>query len=383
NEAADWQKIDGELASRFLWLPWNFVPDSKALGRLIEAGKTSTEGARFAVSDGQYREGRQEAVSLPSTPTDLPAVIIKKHLKVQGASVDRRTGSCATVSLYPADAPSHGVPAPQHPGVVVRPGHSVGEAERELVRRTGKDTDGIYSTLNRSLCRPAVRWLSKTPVTPNMISFAGLAVAMLSGYWFAQGYWAAYVLGALLYFVSVLFDEADGMLARLTFRESAFGCWLDSFVDYASYVVIFTGMTIGLYREGGPRWLLFGGLLLFGTLASFLVFVRQRRLATNPKRPHEYLGRIQRRLEADSGNLLSRLARLTEFVIRKSAFGYWVLVFSALGGLKVFFLMAAFGSNLVWPLALSFNRLFGGPSPVIPAGGTCDEIHCTPALGAR
>ncbi|MBI3951692.1 MAG: CDP-alcohol phosphatidyltransferase family protein [Acidobacteria bacterium] len=201
-----------------------------------------------------------------------------------------------------------------------------------------------------------------------MVTLAGLAVALVSGYWFAQGYWAAYVLGALLYFISVLFDEMDGMLARLTFRESAFGCWLETFVDYASYIVLFVGMTIGLYREAGVLWLAAGGLLLVGTLASILVLIHQRKLATDPARPHEYRVLLHRQLEADSGNILSRFGRLTEFLIRKGAFSYYVLIFSILGGLKILFLLAAFGSNLVWTLGLSFNRFFQCPSPGMQRG---------------
>lgn len=172
---------------------------------------------------------------------------------------------------YLADASLEVVPVPRSPGVLVHSRETACRAGHELVRRSGKEADGIYASGARWLCRPAVRWLSKTPATPNLVTFAGLAVALLSGYWFAQGYWTAYVLGALLYFMSVLFDEMNGMLARLTFWESAFGCWLETFVDYASYIVLFVGMTIGLYREAGVQWLAVGGLLLFGTLTSFFV----------------------------------------------------------------------------------------------------------------
>jgi phosphatidylglycerophosphate synthase len=269
------------------------------------------------------------------------------------------------------------VSVPPSPGVLVRTGQTAREAERELVRRSGKETDGIYAKVNRWLCRPAVRWLSKTSITPNIVSFAGLAVALVSGYLFAQGYWRAYVLGALLYFLSVLFDEIDGMLARLTFRESAFGCWLETFVDYASYILLFAGMTIGLYRQGGAPWLALGGLLLIGTLLSFFVVSHQRKLATDPDKPNEYLRRIHRRLEADSGDFFSRFGRHTEFVMRKAAFGYWVLIFSLLGGLKVFFLMAAFGSNIVWPVALSFNRLFRRPPLATQPEKSCRQPFCS------
>jgi hypothetical protein len=81
-------------------------------------------------------------------------------------------------------------------------------------------------------------------------------------------------------------------------------------------------------------------------------------MATEPDKPNEYLIRIQRRLETDSGNPLSRFARLSEFVIRKSFLSHCIPIFSILGGLKVFFFISAFGSNLVWLLGLYFNRLF-------------------------
>jgi hypothetical protein len=89
------------------------------------------------------------------------------------------------------------------------------------------------------------------------------------------------------------------------------------------------------------------------------------------------LRRIHRRLEADSGNFFSRFGRHTEFVMRKAAFGYWVLIFSLLGGLKVFFLMAAVGSNIVWPVALSFNRLFRRRPSATQPEKRCRQPFCS------
>lgn len=216
----------------------------------------------------------------------------------------------------------------------------------------------MYSRFNRRLCRPAVRWLSKTPITPNAVTLGGLVVAALSAYSFARGHWSAYVVGGALYFLSVLFDEMDGMLARITFRDSAFGCWLESFVDYASYILLYLGMTIGLYRQNGPLWLVLGGLILFGALTSFFVVSRQRKLATDPRRPEEYQIRFYRKLEEDSSNPISRSARLAQFLIKKAVLAHFVFLFSLLGALKLFFLLSTLGANLIWTLGLYFNRLF-------------------------
>lgn len=325
---ANWRAIEGQLEERFLWLPWNYVTDRRTLAYLVEGGRLSDKGVRFGWP--------QQSNSSTPAGFQQPRVIRKNAF---------------------FDSPEE-IAMPNAPGVAVTSTETAADAERLLVRRSGKETDGIFSTFNRRLCRPLVRWLSKTPVTPNLITFSGLLVVLLSGYWYAQGYWLAYALGGLFYFLSVLFDEMDGMLARLTFKDSAFGCWLETVVDYASYVVVFAGMAIGLYRESGAIWLWQGGLLLTGAFLSFLVLGRQRKLATESDKPNEYLIRIQRRLETDSGNPLSRFARLSEFVIRKAFLSHCIPIFSFLGGLKAFFFIAAFGSNLVWLLGLYFNRLF-------------------------
>ena len=112
-------------------------------------------------------------------------------------------------------------------------------AERSLAANSGKPLDGIYTSFNRRLCRPFVRLLSHTRVTPNPLSFGGLLVAIVAGLLFARGSYVNDVRGALLFFVSGLFDEMDGMLARIKFRESAFGTWLEGFVDNGTYLVVF------------------------------------------------------------------------------------------------------------------------------------------------
>lgn len=345
----DWQSIAPQLAEKFLWLPWNYIADRRQLSRMIAAGQGKHAGVRFVPqADGQW---------VAEAGIESPFVLTKEALSCPHFK-DKTLPSENWWQQVLAESAMEEIPVAQAPGFVVNSAATAREAERELVRRSGKETDGIFSTFNRRLCRPLVRGLAKTPITPNAITFIGLGVSLLSGYWYAQGYYAAYVLGGLLYFVSVLFDEMDGMLARLKFRESAFGCWLETFVDYASYVVLFVGMTIGLYRQSGLLWLALGGLLMAGTWISFFAVSYQRKLATAPDRPNEYLQRFHRTLEADSGNALSRFGRLTEFVIRKAPLSHFIPIFTLLGGLKLLFLLAVLSSNLVWLFALYFNRLF-------------------------
>jgi phosphatidylglycerophosphate synthase len=356
NSPSDWKSIESQLEPRFLWLPWNYVADRRLLKQMVAAGQRSRAGVRLTLPEG-------------STSTAMPVVVVKERLNLNGQ-----------LSHYLDDSSLEKVIDREAPGWPVHSWQTARMAEQGLVRRSGKEWDGIYSKFNRWLCRPLVRWLSKTPITPNMVTFTGLPISMLSGYWFARGHWGAYVAGALLYFATVLVDEIDGMLARTTFRESAFGCWLESFVDYATYVPLFGGMTLGLTRQFGSRWMGLGLLLLFGTAMTCWVAVRHRKVSTSPDRPEQYLPRYFRLLEGDSGNILSKFVRQAHMFLKKGVLCHYVVIFSVLGALPVFFCMAVFGSNLAWLLGLYTGRLFSAPSPV---GGAVPNPFQSKMLGQQ
>jgi CDP-alcohol phosphatidyltransferase len=103
-----------------------------------------------------------------------------------------------------------------HPeGVAVTSPQRVSMAERFLVVHSGKVLDGIHTSFNRRLCRPFARVLSHTSAGPNAVTWGGVVISILSAVAFAQGsYWWP-VLGAVLFYVAGLFDETDGMFARL------------------------------------------------------------------------------------------------------------------------------------------------------------------------
>ena len=312
----NWTAIWPLLSADFLWLPWNWVTHKRALTGL----------APQSVRPAEWNT----------------AVLLER---------EAAASSCTRIQLA-GDALE---------GVSITPRSSTAEAERFLVAHSGKPTDGMYSKFNRWLCRPAVRLLTHTPVTPNWVTLAGLAVAIVAALMYTRGYYAAYVAGALLFFLSGLFDEADGMLARVKFRESVFGTWFEGFVDEATYLLLFGGITAGLYRQRGPRELTYGYLLIIGCALSIAVTRLQRKLATAPDRPHEYAGRLNRLLESDSSNLVSRVVRHIHIFIKKGVSIHYLLIFTLLGGLPWLLRLAALGSNLTWTLALYFNRRFFRP----------------------
>jgi phosphatidylglycerophosphate synthase len=329
-----WRGIADHLADRFLWVPYDYLAHKPALTELL------------AVAERHPRRPLCFPILPEAAPHrsifEQPAVLLKRDL------LDNSTLRVGVAAIKG----ELGVPA--HPSTNVR------EIETQLVRRTGKVTDGMYSRFNRRLCWPAVRWLSHTPVTPNTISFVGLAVGAISAVCFAQGTWAWDIAAALFFFVSGLFDEIDGMLARLKFQESAFGCWLETMVDYATYLLAFAGMTVGGYRRGGPVYLAVGGALLLGCLLSFIVISVQRNLAAQAN-PTEYDQRYLKALDSDGGNLISKLVRNLQFLLRRGVLIHYMLLFAVLSLMPLVFFLAAFGANAAWMATLYLNRRLLAP----------------------
>jgi phosphatidylglycerophosphate synthase len=320
--AIHWASIAACLEDQFLWLPWNWVTHKRAL-----AGVSSSPG-------------------LPLT-WQRP-VLLEKHAILHGARFRIRLGG------EPAE--TSGIPVTSPTTALV--------AERFLVVHSGKATDGIYSNFNRRLCWPLVRFLARTRVTPNALTLAGLLVAILGALLFARGSYWNYVGGAALFFVSGLFDEMDGMIARIKFRESAFGTWFEGFVDNATYLAVFAGIIVGLNRQYGSCALKYGAALIIGCILSVAVIAVQRKLATTRGRPHEYAGRMNQLMEADSSNLISKIVRQIHIFVKKGVLVHYLLIFTLLGSLPVFLWLAALGSNLTWILALYFTRRFFHRAPL-------------------
>ncbi len=138
------------------------------------------------------------------------------------------------------------------------------------------------------------------------------------------------------------------------------GAPVEGFVDNATYLLVFSGITDGLYRQRGSHDLFYGLALLTGCLLSFIVIALQRKVATAADRPHEYAGRMNHLMDNDSSNWISFITRQVHVFIKKGVAIHYLLIFTLAGGLPLFLRLAAFGSNLTWVLALYFNRRFFG-----------------------
>jgi len=120
---------------------------------------------------------------------------------------------------------------------------------RHLLRGTGKALDGaVAARVNRLLSQRVA-----TPVllrirglTPNQVTLIAFAVAVIATGAFAAG---APVLAALLVWLSSVLDGSDGEVARLTYRSSRYGGFLDAVLDRAADCLLLTGAGIHLARS--------------------------------------------------------------------------------------------------------------------------------------
>lgn len=321
NARSSWKNLDDQLEDRFVWVPWNWVTNARG----------------FA---------------------DLP--------KLEQSPMNWEMPTWVSKTSVVSGANSHPQARPLPEGVAVTSDCTAEAAERFLVARSGKVSDGIHSSFNRWLCRPAVRWLSHTRVTPNAVTFGGVIVAIFSALAFARGSYGWYVAGAVLFFIAGLFDEIDGMLARIKFADSPFGTYLESFADSLSYVLLFGGITIGLYRQHGVWELWLGAALLIGTVLALVVTTLQRKRAAAADRPTEYLGNFYRKLEQDSSNWISRGVRHVQGFQRRGILIHYVFLFTVFGGLQVLVYLATLGAHLTWTLALYYNHRFFKQAPTVP-----------------
>src|SRR5882724_2987967 len=91
-----------------------------------------------------------------------------------------------------------------------------------------------------------VRWLARGHISPNLLTFIGVAINVGSGMLFGFGrfFWAGIVL-----IVANLFDMLDGQVARLSGRVTRYGGFLDSSLDRLSDMVVFVGLMVFYARD--------------------------------------------------------------------------------------------------------------------------------------
>ena len=197
----------------------------------------------------------------------------------------------------------------------------------------------------RPLAHPVVLLFARLRVPPPLVvvaaGLAGLAAAVQLG----RG---SLLAAALFVQLKTLLDNADGQLARLTDRTSAFGRYLDSEVDLLVNAAIFAALA---WTTGQPAIALAGFLALTGVLSlNFNVERLSRARFAEPETEGGatgFLHRIYRLVYAPQDRLAESLVARRPSLTSPSA----VSLLANLGmstQLAAFGLLMAFGHPMVF-----------------------------------
>src|SRR5947199_9143277 len=137
-----------------------------------------------------------------------------------------------------------------------------------------------------------VRWLARGHISPNLLTFIGVAINVGSGMLFGLGrfFWAGIVL-----IVANLFDMLDGQVARLSGRVTRFGGVFDLSLDRLSEMVVFVGLMVFYARNtefhSTLNVFLAGAALMGSVMVSYAI---ARAVWLIPKYDVGFLRRLER-----------------------------------------------------------------------------------------
>lgn len=162
----------------------------------------------------------------------------------QRGRLTRRDGTPLPVTMAgetAAPVPAQGV------AVEITDAASAREAERQLWASLGSSADGLVDRyFNRPAGRPLSRLLVHTPISPNVVSAISILVGVAAAPFFAN---ASFILGALVLQLSAIIDCVDGELARILYKESRLGKWLDLLGDQVVHFSVFAALGLGVARS--------------------------------------------------------------------------------------------------------------------------------------
>jgi len=218
---------------------------------------------------------------------------------------------------------------------------SAAEVERKLWASLASTADGLVDRwFNRPLGRPLSKLLVHTQISPNQVSIVSILIGVASAWFFAAGNFAT---GALIFQLCAIIDCVDGDLARVLFKQSLLGKWLDLGGDQVVHFSVFAAIGIGVARtDPTVPALALGASAALGVLLCFAVIVRALRQLAAQRSPH-----LNKLLDATANR---------DFSVLLLALALW-------GRMDLFLWMVGIGIHVFW-MAL-FALQIGRVTPAI------------------
>jgi phosphatidylglycerophosphate synthase len=133
--------------------------------------------------------------------------------------------------------------------VVDRP-TDVPHVERALFRSLGKSSDGLGARyVNRPISTWLSRYIAKTAITPNAVTLLVTVVTLVSAWYLTRGTYWGFLLGTALFQLASILDGCDGEIARVKFRDTRSGAWMDTWLDMIGNHLYVVALGVGLWRQ--------------------------------------------------------------------------------------------------------------------------------------
>jgi len=206
-------------------------------------------------------------------------------------------------------------------------------AEKFLAENIRHATGGpIARFINKRISLPISLILSKMWISPNAITAVNIVIGLFSGVFVADGHrYSIILLGAVLFQIASIVDGCDGEVAKLTFRTSKFGQYIDTLSDNLSLCSFLIGLMAGYWRQThSPIAFYVGGLMFLTT--GITLFWMIRYLKQNTKSASlvtfdtEYLQKLK-----DQPRFLFLLIKYGKYLLKKDVFSFMFLCFALLG----------------------------------------------------
>lgn len=247
----------------------------------------------------------------------------------------------------------------------IEPARSAAEArqaESRLLKTLTKDTDSFLArTIDRHISLAFTRRLARTRVTPNQVTLINFFVGLAGAALFAEPDRGLQTLGALIFLFSSAVDGVDGEIARLTFRQSRLGGWLDLWVDNLVHVAVFAAIAVGLHRQApAERFLWLGafsclGVLLSAGMVSSKILRRKSGEGSFFVSVGEGIAEEGKPGDAARRPRKDWIRRLDDYLARRD-FIYFLPPLAAFGWLEWFLWASAVGGNLFFLSLLVLYR---------------------------
>lgn len=215
--------------------------------------------------------------------------------------------------------------------------------EREYIRHlNGKES--YFTKKIRRFSVPLSSRLVLIGARPTHVTTAGLVLAAVSAWCLGQGHYALGVLGGALYYTSMIFDCSDGEVARLTMRDSPFGAWFETIVDYSTYVMLWVALTVSSHvRPDGWALERASSIAAVGSIVVIAAasFLRYHVAKADPGQFDEASARA-----LAETTRLNRFARWGRQWIKRSTLAHLVLVLALVNQAPLLLYLWAFGATV-------------------------------------